>query len=155
MATFAPSSTLVNHLMNFLSNPLYKPKEERKKVIVVGYGWGGKSFCDNIDKRKYDVTVVSKTEYMLNTPKLKDSLNYYDRKLLIPPLYKNLNFITDECKEIDQVKKQIKTRNKTIDFDYLIVAVGSEVNDFGVNGVKENCYYLKDMNDVQKSLYCL
>jgi NADH dehydrogenase FAD-containing subunit len=107
-----------------------------------------RSFCDNIDKKKYNVTVISKTEYMLNTPKLKDSLNYFDRKLLIPPSYKNLNFITDECKDIDQIKKHIKTTNKTIDFDYLIVAVGSDVNDFGVKGVKENCFFLKDVGDL-------
>ena len=145
----AASSTLINPIIDFFfSNSNNKSKDEPKKVVVIGYGWGGKSFCDNIDKKKYNVTVISKTDYMLNTPKLKDSLTYFDRKLLIPPSYKNLHFITDECKDIDQTKKYIKTRNKTIYFDYLIIAVGSDVNDFGINGVKENCYFLKDMADL-------
>jgi len=149
MTTLAATSTLANQLINLFSNSNSNSKEENhKKVVVIGYGWAGKSFCDKIDKNKYNVTVISKTNYMLNTPKLKDSLNYFDKKLLIYPSYKNLNFITDECKDIDQIKKQIKTTDKIIDFDYLIVAVGSEVNDFGINGVKENCYFLKDMGDL-------
>jgi NADH dehydrogenase FAD-containing subunit len=146
MSHLAASSTGLNKIIDLFS--FSKEKEKKKKVVVIGYGWAGKSFCDYIDKKKYDLTVISKTDYMLNTPKLKDSLNYFDRKLLIPPSYENLNFITDECKDIDQLKKSVKTTNKTIDFDYLIVAVGSEVNDFGVNGVKENCYFLKDMADL-------
>lgn len=147
MTIVAASSTIVDKLIN-LFNISNEKKDQRKKVVVIGYGWGGKSFCDNIDKKKYNVTVVSKTEYMLNTPKLKDSINYFDRKLLILPSYKDIKFITDECKDIDQIKKSIKTTNQEIEFDYLIVAVGSNVNDFGINGVKENCYFLKDMGDL-------
>jgi NADH dehydrogenase FAD-containing subunit len=144
----AASSTIVDKLMNFSFS---SPKEDnRKKVVVIGYGWAGKSFCDNINKKKYNVTVVSKTDYMLNTPKLKDSISYFDKKLLIPPSYKNLRFITDECKDINQTQSTIKTTNQEIKFDYLVVAVGSDTNDFGVNGVKENCYFLKDISDVQK-----
>jgi NADH dehydrogenase FAD-containing subunit len=135
MALFAPSSSFITQIIN-LFTPTYEDK--RKKVVVVGYGWAGKSFCDNIDKQKYNVTIISKTDYMLNTPKLKDSLNYFDQKLLIQPEYKNIEFINDECKDIDQIKLNIKTNNKTIDFDYLIVSVGSDTNDFGVKGVKEN-----------------
>jgi NADH dehydrogenase FAD-containing subunit len=147
MTLVAASSTIVDKLINLfiISN---EKKDQRKKVVVIGYGWGGKSFCDKIDKKKYDVTVVSKTEYMLNTPKLKDSTTYFDKKLLIPPSYKNIKFITDECKDIDQKQLTIKTINKEIKFDYLVVAVGSDVNDFGVTGVKENCYFLKDIGDL-------
>ena len=42
-------------------------KYKKKEVVVVGYGWVGKSFCDKIDRNKYNITVISKTDYMLNT----------------------------------------------------------------------------------------
>ena len=92
---------------------------------------------------------------MLNTPKLKDSINQYDKKLFVYPSYKNLEFIKDECTDIDQINKNITITNKTINFDYLIIAVGSDNNDFGINGVKENCYFLKNKEDLDKLGYVL
>ena len=136
-------------LSEFL-NMLYNKKYEKKEVVVVGYGWAGKSFCDKIDTNKYNVTVVSKTNYMLNTTKLKNSIDYTDYKLMIKPNYNKINFINQESKEVNEKTNTIKINNKDINFDYLIIAIGSETNDFNVKGVKENCYFLKDLNDVQK-----
>lgn len=31
----------------------------------------------------------------------------------------------------------------SLDYDYLVIAVGAEVNTFNTPGVKENCYFLK------------
>jgi NADH:ubiquinone reductase (non-electrogenic) len=129
--------------------------QPKKNVVVVGYGWGGRAFCNNIDTKKYNVTVVSKTPYMLNTPKLKNSIDNQEDNLIIFNKNTKINFIEGECNDIDKQHNIIKTNKDTIKFDYLIVAVGSEVNDFGVSGVKENCYFLKsleDLNDLKKSL---
>ena len=46
--------------------------------------------------------------------------------------------------------KIITTNNNSYKYDYLIVAVGSENNDFGISGVKENCYFLKSIDDLNK-----
>jgi NADH dehydrogenase FAD-containing subunit len=129
--------------------------QPKKNVVVVGYGWGGRAFCNNIDTKKYNVTVVSKTPYMLNTPKLKNSIDNQEDNLTLFNKNNKINFIKEECTNIDKEQNIIKTNSDNIKFDYLVVAVGSEVNDFGVNGVKENCYFLKtmdDLNDLKKSL---
>ena len=136
-------------LSEFL-NMIYNNKPKKKEVVVVGYGWAGKSFCDKIDTNKYNVTVVSKTNYMLNTTKLKNSIDYLDYKLIVKPNYNKINFINNECYGIDEKTNSIKINNKDINFDYLIIAIGSQTNDFNIKGVKENCYFLKDIIDVQK-----
>jgi NADH dehydrogenase FAD-containing subunit len=133
-----------------LINMIYNNKNKKKEVVVVGYGWAGKSFCDKIDRNKYNITVVSKTDYMLNTTKLKNSIEHIDYNLLIQPNYNKINFINDTCKEVNEKTNIIKINNKDIDFDYLIIAVGSQTNDFNIKGVKEHCYFLKDLIDVQK-----
>jgi len=143
----APSSHLFGKLFELYFG--FKNEKNKKDVVVVGYGWAGKSFCDKIDTNKYNVTVVSKTDYMLNTTKLKNSLlDKEDNNLKIISKLEKINFINDECKDILQTQNMIKTKDKTINFDYLIVAVGSENNDFGVKGVKEHCYFLKSIDDV-------
>lgn len=143
----APSSHLFGKLFDLYFG--FKEEQKKKEIIVVGYGWAGKSFCDKIDTNKYNVTVVSKTDYMLNTTKLKNSLlDKEDDKLKITSKLEKINFINDECKDILQTQNMIKTKDKTINYDYLIVAIGSENNDFGVKGVKEHCYFLKSIDDV-------
>ena len=67
------------YLFNRLAEIYFGALPEKKNVVVVGYGWGGKSFCDKIDTNKYNVIVVSKTNYMLNTTKLKKSINKWKK----------------------------------------------------------------------------
>ena len=37
------------------------PKERKPTVVVVGYGWGGKSFCEFIDRKKYNINIDKKS----------------------------------------------------------------------------------------------
>jgi NADH:ubiquinone reductase (non-electrogenic) len=139
-------SVLYDRLMQAFN--FNNPVQPKKTVVVVGYGWGGRAFCNNIDTKKYNVTVVSKTEYMLNTTQLKNSLENKNDKLTLFNKNNKINFIKEECTDIDKEQKTIKTNKEAIKFDYLVVAVGSEVNDFGVPGVKDKCYFLKSMDDL-------
>jgi NADH dehydrogenase len=137
------------YLFNRLAELYFGVLPEKKNIVVVGYGWGGKSFCDKIDTKKYNVTVVSKTNYMLNTTKLKKSIDITDLSTMVKLDNKDIKLFKDECTDIKE-NEIIINNNEKLSFDYLIIAVGSETNDFGIKGVKENCYYLKEMKDVYK-----
>jgi NADH dehydrogenase len=51
---------------------------------------------------------------------------------------KNVQILTDEVIGLDKVAKKVTTKaSGVLDFDYVIVAIGGEPNDFGVSGVKE------------------
>lgn len=145
MSALSSSSIVINRLGDIFNQDIKK-----KHVVVVGYGWGSRSFCNTINTNKYNVTVISKNKYMLNTTKLKDSINVYHRNLLLYDCPKKIKFITDECINIDIKNKEIKTPKYTYKFDELIVSVGSENNDFGISGVKENCHFVKSIEDLVK-----
>lgn len=56
------------------------------------------------------------------------------------------------CDSIDIPNKQLKcttsTETKdtfTIDFDHLVIAVGAYSNTFGIPGVKEHAFFLKEV----------
>jgi hypothetical protein len=50
----------------------YKPKG-KPKVVILGAGWGGFNFGNQIDKDLYDVTLVSPRNHFLFTPLLASS----------------------------------------------------------------------------------
>ena len=113
MASIAGSSgVIINRLID-----LYYGKTEyvkpKKDIVVIGYGWGSQAFCKNIDTSKYNVTVISKSNEMLNTTKLKNSItDENDKLLLIKNENKKINFINDECINLKNLNK-VNTKNKT------------------------------------------
>jgi NADH dehydrogenase FAD-containing subunit len=137
---------IIGVLYDKLYNLFITAPQNKKTIVVVGYGWGGKAFCDTINHKKYDVTVLSKTDYMLNTPKLKDNINTFNSQ----NLYIDRNDIegkkTRPFKLIQEEVKDISTLSKN--YDYVVLAPGSVPNDFGVPGVKEHCHFLKTVEDL-------
>ena len=148
MSALSSSSIILDRLSNI---SVFNPENKNKRhVVVIGYGWGSRSFCNTIDTNKYNVTVISKENKMLNHTKLKNSIHTYHPDLYLDDCPKKINFITDSCVDININNKEIKTLDKTYNYDDLIVAVGSETNDFGVSGVKERCNFLKSREDLEK-----
>lgn len=64
-----------------------------------------------------------------------------------------MNFWEAECVKIDYSNKKVFCRSNidnlvgsnefSLDYDFLVVAVGAQVNTFNTPGVKENCHFLK------------
>ncbi|XP_061362002.1 external alternative NAD(P)H-ubiquinone oxidoreductase B2, mitochondrial-like [Gastrolobium bilobum] len=66
-----------------------------------------------------------------------------------------------ECVKIDAANRKVYCRSNrsnnsnvkeefVVDYDYLIIAVGANVNTFNTPGVVENCHFLKEVEDAQK-----
>jgi NADH dehydrogenase FAD-containing subunit len=140
------------------------PEEQKPNVLVIGYGWGGRAFCDKIDRRKYRVEIVNMKPFFLNTPKLVQKvatgIDTSVRGRIIGP-----NVSYGNCINIDTVKNEAifkissdNFNNNDIDntnvsysdfsqnYDYLVLAVGSVPNTFGIPGA-ETCKFLKTYND--------
>jgi hypothetical protein len=52
------------------SAPPQQDVPRKKKVVVLGTGWGGTSFLKNLDCSRYDVKVISPRNYFAFTPLL-------------------------------------------------------------------------------------
>jgi len=117
-------------------------------VVVVGYGWGGSSFAQHIDPTKYKVKIISKTTSRLNQPYMISKL---EPSFTVPP--SNLELIEDEALAIEQTT--LKCTKSSYNYDYLVIATGSEPNDFGIKGVKEHCLMFKTEQDIEALLTTL
>nr|CAB3479940.1 unnamed protein product [Digitaria exilis] len=142
---------------------------QRKKVIVLGTGWGGTTFLRNLDTRLYDVQVISPRNYFAFTPLLPSvTSGTVEPRSIVEPIRRilekkggEIKFWEAECFKIDPQNKKIHCRSNLgtnldgngeflVDYDYLVVAVGARTNTFNTPGVVENCHFLKEVEDAQK-----
>jgi NADH dehydrogenase FAD-containing subunit len=142
MSVHAPSVTILFERLLSMFPPSIQPKE-KPTVVVLGSGWGSHAFVSNLDRTKYDVKVVSTSPSRLNQPRLIADLYPSFKKLPIRP-------DIDKCLSINQGNQSVLGAKSRYEYDYLVIATGSEPNDFGTKGVKEHCLMFKTVDDLQK-----
>ena len=126
---------------------------KRKKVYVVGNGWASYYFCKNLDKSKYEPIIIAPNEKVLNTTKLIDLI--FDETVSAEFPNPHAKIINGKLLNIDfSNKKLILYDDQEIKFDSepIVLAIGSEVNDYGIDGVKTHGYFLKTKDDAYKLL---
>ena len=116
-------------------------KPSKPRVLVIGYGWAGKSFVDNLDHAKYNVKVISTTTRRLNQPKMIHSLR---------PEWTaaNLPIVEDGLQRLDSLTNTVFCNRSRCEYDYLVLALGGETNTYGIPGVAEHAYKFKTPEDV-------
>ena len=134
---------------------------KKTKVIILGGGFGGVYAALRLDKtltRRADVevTLVSRDNFLLFTPMLHEvasgDLNPSDIVNPIRRMLKRVSF-PGGVRSIDLAAKRVHcTRNLRpapldLDYDHLVLALGSETNFFGMQGVTENAVTLKTLGD--------
>ena len=119
--------------------------QQKPNVVVLGNGYSGHNFSTNLDTNKYNLTIVDKNDYFLETHKMSSKYNPVN-KVKIP----NSNFINGEVTSINTQNKSIIINNRLITYDYLVFALGSQVNTFNIPGVSSYCYFYKTIYDIEK-----
>ncbi|CAM8937379.1 unnamed protein product [Rhodiola kirilowii] len=140
----------------------------KKKLVVLGTGWAGTSFMKDLDVSQYDVQVVSPRNYFAFTPLLPSvTCGTVEARSIVEPVRNiikkkkgEIDFFEAECYKIDATNNKVLCRSKaenlvgpkefSLDYDYLIVSMGAQVNTFNTPGVMENCHFLKEVEDAQK-----
>jgi len=127
-----------------------KKNAPKKKVVVLGSGWGALSFVRKLDADEYDVTVVSPRPFFFYTPLLVGSTTgVVSPGAIIEPIRDsapNCDFLRTACKDVDlENRKVICDGEVTLDYDHLLVAVGAQPNTFGIPGVDKYGKFLKEI----------
>ncbi len=120
-----------------------------KKVFIIGAGYAGIEAALTLQKKKkkhekLEINIIDKNPYHTLLTELHEvSGNRISEDGIIISLrkifeYSDVNVIQDEVDEVEFDKKHIKGKYNDYEYDYLILAVGSEPNYFGIDGMKEN-----------------
>ncbi len=126
----------------------------RKKIVIIGGGFGGLLAAKEFDDFDADITLIDKTNHHIFQPLLYQvataALSPADIATPIRAILnkqKNIKIIMDEVIHIDREKREVKTNDLVINFDYLIVAVGSRHSYFGHPEWEKYAPGLKTLND--------
>jgi len=102
-----------------------------KKVLVLGGGFAGVDAATHLQKAGFDVTLVSNRDYFYIYPTSiwipTGEAKFEDMCVPLADLQKAHGFKLeiDEVEQIISKENKVICKNKTFDYDYLIVAIGS------------------------------
>lgn len=149
--------------------------KKRKRVVVAGGGWASASFIDWLDPKQFEVVWISPQQHFTFTAllpavcggslpvsavtaKLRDLLTFGgDAKIrgrchlaFIDSVDLNNKKVT--CRPADSPGGPGAPAGATWEesYDYLVLAVGSDVNTFNTRGVKEHALFLRTAEDAQR-----
>lgn len=124
----------------------------------MGAGFAGLSAAIRLgkEKAKARITLVSRRNFHLFTPLLYQAatglVDPDHVAQVVRPMARRhaFTFLEGELLRVDLDAKIVKTSFGDLAYDYLVLAVGSENNDFGIRGVSEYAISLKTLPDAQK-----
>ena len=134
------------------------------KILILGGGFGGIRCALDLNKKfkkEAEITLIDRNGYHLFIPALyevasayglkKDAFSVQLRRTICMPYEDifgktNINFVQAEVTKIDLDRKKVVTGGEmSLDYDYLIIAIGSETADYGIPGVKEYAHQFKSL----------
>jgi NADH dehydrogenase len=133
---------------------------QKKNIVVLGAGFGGLTAAMDVSKKlramhlleKYGVVLIDRSDCHLFTPLLyklaaapgrdPGTTCTYDTTTLIKRF--PIQFVQNEVASIDLMNGDIHLKTgEEIKADFLVIALGSETNYFGIQGLKEHSLQLK------------
>ncbi len=137
---------------------------EKKKVVIVGGGFGGITAAKQLRKYNLDITIVDKTNHHLFQPLLYQvataALSPGDIAVPIRSIFRgrdNINVIMSEVLSVNKKESFLQLKDRKIYFDYLIMAPGSSHSYFGNITWKKNAPGLKTLNNalaIREKILC-
>src|SRR5206468_3645432 len=106
--------------------------------VIVGAGFGGLEAAKHLANEPVCVTVIDRTNYHLFQPLLYQvataALSPADIAAPVRGIlgkYENIDVILAEVQAVDLAARRVRTGEREIAFDYLILATGSRHSYFG------------------------
>jgi NADH:ubiquinone reductase (H+-translocating) len=125
-----------------------------QRVVIIGAGFAGISAARRFAGASADILLLDSHNYHTFLPLLHQVATCeLEPEHIVCPIrqllktHPNVQFATNQVKRVDFVSQVIETNNCLIPYDYLILACGSSSQFFGISGVYEHCFPLKNLED--------
>jgi NADH:ubiquinone reductase (H+-translocating) len=135
------------------------------KVLILGAGFAGIHVAMKLERlfhgdRNVEITLVSRDNFVLFTPMLHEvAASDLDVTAIVNPVRKMLRraqFIASDVESIDLKKKRVtvshgfRRHKHALDYDHLVLALGSVTNFFGLEGLEARALTMKSLEDATK-----
>ena len=135
---------------------------KKKNIVVVGGGFAGVKCAKQLesefgDDPEINLIMISEDNYLLFTPMLPQvASGAIETRHIVTPIRaicKKTKFYEGRIKSIDPYGKRVtlwgtvNRRSVSIHYDFLVLALGSETNFFGMTDVEKNAFSMRTLND--------
>lgn len=141
---------------------------QKKRIVVLGGGIAGMEFVTRLSSllksEQYELMLIDKSEYHIWKPMLhtfaagsakpnEQGINFLTQAKRDGYIFNPGNVSKIDLKQrkitldalYDKTNKEILPE-RNIEFDYLVISMGSKTNDFNTKGVKEYAYPIDDLD---------
>ena len=145
-------------------------KQLQQRILILGSGFSGIEVLKKLQKKFHNnnevtITLVSKDNFLLFTPMLPEvASGMFETRHIVTPVRtfcKKAKFCHANVESIDLEAKKITIKHSIggkqhrltawdqhiLEYDYLVIALGSETNFFGMDDVEKNSFTMKSIGD--------
>lgn len=128
----------------------------KPKIVVLGAGYAGlmatKKLTQNLLPEEAEIVLVNKHNYHYETTWLHEvaagTINPNQARYMLSDVISpnRVRMIYDEVVEVKKDEQTVELANANITYDYLVIALGFETNNFGIKGMAENAFSIEDID---------
>src|SRR5436189_2259552 len=111
---------------------------ENKHVVVLGAGFGGLTFCQTFDHPEARITLVDRQNHHLFQPLLYQVATAgLSAPEIAQPIRsilsgrEDITVLLDQVRDLNLATKEVVLRQRTLTYDYLVLAAGGRTTYFG------------------------
>lgn len=130
------------------------PKADKKRVVIVGGGFGGLKLANRLKGAGFQVILVDRNNYHQFPPLIyqvasagiePSSIAFPFRKIF--QRREDFYFRMAEVRSVFPEQKILQTSIGKVNYDYLVLAAGTTTNFFGNKHVEENAIPMKNVSE--------
>ncbi len=125
-------------------------KADKKTVLIIGGGFAGLTLAKQLPPKYFDIILIDKNNYHQFLPLIyqvatcgleSSAISFPFRRNF--QSQKNFRFRIAEAKQILPEENAIDTTVGKIEYDYLVIAAGTQTNFFGMKNIETQAFAMK------------
>ena len=123
-------------------------KKRKKEIVILGAGVAGIRAALDIEKNfsltMGRIVLVDENDYHQYLYKIQEVCNvdYEERDIIVPISRliagKSIDFVQASVESVNTERRVIEIEGSEISYDILVIALGSHIAYFGIEGIEEN-----------------
>ncbi|XP_035211274.1 internal alternative NAD(P)H-ubiquinone oxidoreductase A1, mitochondrial-like [Stegodyphus dumicola] len=153
----------VNRMIANIKRLASSVTEKKTRIVILGSGWASYSVLKEINRKLFDIKIVTPRNHFLFTPLLcSTTVGTLEFRSITEPI-RNIGLANPQdlmlahAEDINLEKQTILCQSVldpelqfSLPYDKLIIGVGCLNNTFGIPGVEKYAFFLKEISDAQK-----